>query len=944
MKRFLQFRKETEEFRPENRQSASPFTFSVLFLFGFLLLAHGASDPEMIELPLELASVDFNITDNSSSSEQRTIMGSVKADDGTPLPGASVLIKGTSIGTTTDLAGKFSLQAQTGEILVISYLGYKRQEIRVGNEDNLDVVLERSAVQGSGLSQIGSRTKPRSNVDRPVPIDVVSIHEIQQTSQPDLGQSLHYIIPSFSAVKFGINELAPLVDPATLRGLAPDQTLLLINGKRRHKVSFFSLNDGIGKGQLGNDINAIPQAAIQQVEILRDGAAAQYGSDAIAGVINMQLKKDNSGGSIRTFFGTTFSNPKFDDLSSNGANDGDAIYDSRRDDGETYSVEANFGLPWGEDGFINTTLSMFRANASDRSGIYTFDTYYTDEQLTAVGLTNDQLLDQRSINLDRAVLGTIENTNGGVFINAGKSIDEKWDFYAFGGLTLKEVVGGVFTRSPDRTSRNNINIFFDGYNPELPSRLTDYQLTVGFKGNLGKDWTLDFSGAHSGNTLNLYARNTLNPSLGDASPTRFYTGGLRIDQTVFNADFVKPLIWENTSLAVGVEQRYESYSQLQGEVESWVAGPLAVLGKDVGTSGREGFRPESEGQWERNNTGVYVEIESDITDVWLLGGALRYENYSDFGSDISYKLASRYKFTDKFSLRGSINRSFRAPALAQGNYSNFSQIAFDNAGNSIVTPFLPIRDNRIQQAFGITGLDQEKSIDIALGVTSQLSNKLSVTLDAYQIYLNDRILVAGFDATDFPVFNNSGYDEINIFTNALDTRTSGLDLIASYRDVIAENKNLNLSLAINLNETDVEGFNLPSGLQEGDISSRDIDYLTRGTPRSKIILAGDYRCGNFGILTRFTRFGEIYDPRAIFTNPQGIEQAQTFGAKLVTDLSLVAHVNENISVTASANNLFDVYPDMLINPQTRGEVIYSRRTNQFGTQGRFLSLALQYNW
>ena len=841
MNRFLQFRKETEEFRPENRQSALPFLFSLLFFLGLQLVVYGKEIHERIVMPMVNASLADNIAHATSLFEQRTITGSVKADDDTPLPGASVLIKGTSIGTTTDFDGNFSLQAQTGEILVVSYLGYKRKEIRIGNEDTINVVLERSILQGSGLTQIGSRTKARSNVDRPVPIDVVGIHEIQQTAQADLGQSLHYIIPSFSAVKFGINELAPLVDPATLRGLAPDQTLMLINGKRRHKVSFFSLNDGIGKGQLGNDVNAIPQGAIQQVEILRDGAAAQYGSDAIAGVINMQLKKENSGGSIRTYFGTTFSNPKFDDLSNNGANDGDAIYDSRRDDGETYGVEANFGLPWGEDGFINTTLSMFRANASDRSGTYTFDTYYTDEQLSAVGLTNDQLLAQRGIDLDRAVLGTIENTNGGIFINAGKSIGEKWDFYAFGGLSLKEIVGGVFTRSPDRTSRNNTNIFFDGYNPELPSRLTDYQLTAGFKGDLGNDWTLDFSGAYSGNALDLHARNTINPSLGDASPTRFYTGGLRIDQTVFNVDFVKPLIWENTSLAFGMEQRYESYSQLQGEVESWITGPLAVLGKDVGTSGREGFRPESEGQWERNNTGIYVEIESDITDVLLLGGAVRYENYSDFGSDVSFKLASRYKFAEKFSLRGSVNRSFRAPALAQGNYSNFSQIAFDNAGNSIVTPFLPTRDNRIRQAFGINGLEQEKSLDIAIGATSQLSDQLSVTLDAYQINLNDRILVAGFNAMDFPVFDNSGYDEINIFTNALDTRTRGLDLIASYRHVIAENKKLNLSLAINLNETNVEGFNLPSGLQESDISSRDIDYLTRGTPRSKVILTGDYR-------------------------------------------------------------------------------------------------------
>lgn len=876
---------------------------------------------------------------------QRTISGTVTDEGGQPLPGASVIIKGTTTGTTTNFDGLYKIDADTGDVLIISYIGYTNTEVTVGAVDTIDVKLESSGLELQEVSLIGSRTKPRTNVDAPVPIDVISIAELQQTAQIDVGQSLQFSVPSFNAVKFGINDLAPLVDPASLRGLAPDQTLLLVNGKRRHKVSFFSLNDGIGKGQLGNDINAIPSGAIKQVEVLRDGAAAQYGSDAIAGVVNMQLKNNSSGGSIRTYYGTAFSNPTYDDMGDNANLDGENIYDSRQDDGETFSTEINFGLPWGEDGFISTTLNIFNQDFSDRSGLYQHSSgYYTDEQLAVAGLTNDQLLAQRGINLDRAILGTAKNTNGGVFINAGKSINENWDFYAFGGLTFKEIVGGVFTRSPNRTSRSNTNIFFDGYNPEVPSNLTDFHLTAGFKGDLGKDWNFDFSGGYSGNILNLFARNTINPSLGDDSPTQFFTGGLGVTQTLFNVDFTKPL-GENTTLALGAETRFETFEQIQGDVESWIAGPLALLdGKDVGSSGREGFRPESDGKWERSNTGIYAEIESDISESFLVGGAIRFENYSDFGSDFSYKVASRYKFSDAFSLRGSFNRSFRAPALAQDNYSNFSQIAFDNDGNSVVTPFLPTRDSRVRSAFGIDGLEQETSNDLALGITSQLGQKLSMTLDVYQINLKDRILVAGFEASKFPVFNNSGFDEINIFTNALDTKTTGLDFVASYKDRISENQSFSLSFAANLNETKVEGFNLPSGLEEGDISSRDIDYLTRGTPQSKMILTGDYKIDVIGFLVRFTRFGEVFDPRATFDDANGEEQAQTFSAKVLTDFSITGHISKQITLTASANNLFDVYPDMLINPQTRNEVIYSRRTNQFGTIGRFLSLSLQYKW
>ncbi len=880
---------------------------------------------------------------------QKTISGQVTDSEGEPIVGASVIVKGTTIGTLTDFNGNYSLQVpDDAATLLFSYIGYQGQEIQIaGSGDKIDVTLKLGLALES-VTVLGSRGKPRTNVDRPVPIDVISSSELDATGQQDIGQALHYSAPSFNAVKFGINDLAPLIDPASLRGLAPDQTLLLVNGKRRHKVSFFSLNHGVGKGQLGNDINAIPSAAIKQVEILRDGAAAQYGSDAIAGVMNMQLKNNRSGGSVRTYTGVGYSKPKYDDRGSNADLDGENIYgDDPLTDGDTFATSVNFGLPWGDDGFINTTLHFHHNEPYDRSGTYTHSAgwYPDDPNLTdAENQAEDERLRRiNGIDLDRAVLGAAENTNGGVFINAGKPLSETWNYYAFGGFTSKTIVGGIFSRAAARTDRNALDLFPNGFNPETPSVLTDWQVVSGAKGEMGGDWNMDLSLGYSGNNLDLYNRNTVNPSLGSASPSEFYTGSLNVTQTLINADLSKS--FGNTSLAFGTEIRFESFQQSQGQVESWTAGPLATQGKDVGSTGREGYSDRTDGEWARSNTGIYAEIESDITDAFLLGGAVRYENYSDFGGDFSFKAVTRYKLSDKFAIRGSVNRSFRAPSLAQFHYSNFAQIAFDDDGNSVVTPFLPIRDVLVQEAFGITELNPETSFDIALGATSKVNENLSITVDVYQITIDDRIVVSGgIPADDFSQFAGAGYDEINIFTNAVNTTTQGLDFVANYKNSLSDNSRLGLTLAANFNKTEVDEFNVPAvfaGREDDIVDDRDIVFLTNGIPNQKIIFSADYKVGKFSTLLRATNFGEVQDSREVDPDTSA---PQVFPSRTVIDLSLTGHVSPQFSITVGANNLFDTYPDMLISPNVRGEVVYSRRTNQFGTQGRFLNLSLNYNW
>jgi iron complex outermembrane recepter protein len=878
--------------------------------------------------------------------------GKVSDESGAPLVGASIIEKGTSNGTITDNEGAFSFNVNDGAILAISYTGYVSQEVAAGT--NLSIVLK-EGVDISTLTVLGSRGKPRTDADRPVPIDIISAKELSATGQQDIGQSLHYTAPSFSAVKFGINDLAPLVDPASLRGLSPDQTLVLVNGKRRHKVAFFSNNSGVGKGQLANDINAIPSAAVKRVEILRDGAAAQYGSDAIAGVMNMQLNDSRTGGSVRTYTGVTLTAPKFDEFTNKGTV-GENIYgDGFVSDGATFSTGVNFGMPWGDKGFVNTTLTYAHSEPTDRSGTYSHSAgWYTPAQIAAAGFTTDaELIAARGLNMDRAILGTAENTNMGIFVNAGNQMNENWDFYMFGGITQKEVIGGVFSRSPTYTARAVTQLLPNGYNPEVPSELTDWQISTGVKGTFGDDWKADFSVGYSGNNVDLYARNTVNPSMGVLSPTQFYTGSLNVTQTVINADINKT--FDKTTVAFGVEQRFESFQQSQGQIESYFPGvdatkpvydstgaQIGVVGfKDVGASGREGFTDRSAGEWYRNNTGIYLEVESDITDAFLLAGAVRYENYSDFGGDFSYKLASRYKVTDKIGLRGSINRSFRAPGLAQYQYSNFAQIQFDINGNSIFNPILPLRDQLVQQAFGFSNLNPETSFDIALGVTAQLSTNFTATIDAYQISIDDRIVaLGGIDPDDFSQFNGAGYNGITIFTNALDTKTQGLDIVLNYNKAFTETSKLGVTVAANFNKTTDEGVNLPAALAAYSVDNNDLIYLLKGSPTRKIIGSVNYQMGTISVLLRATNFGEVTEPE--IKDADG--NPQVMGAKTVVDLALTGNISEKFSITLGANNLFDVYPDMLSAAQVRNEVIYSRRVNQFGTMGRFINLSLDYNF
>lgn len=865
-----------------------------------------------------------------------------------PIVGANIVIKGTQKGTVTDADGKFSLEANAGDILVVSYVGYVAKEFKVGGDAAIVISLDESPALLSEAVVVGSRfTKARTDVDRPVPIDVINLKDIQSTGQPDLGQAIHYSAPSFNAMKFGINDAAPFVDPVTLRGMGPDQVLVLVNNKRRHKVSFLSINDGIGKGQAGTDINVVPALSLKRVEVLRDGAAAQYGSDAIAGVINMQLNNASSGGAVSAYYGQGYSKPNLDVKNIKAP--------VLIKDGQTYNLAANVGLKLGAKGFLNSTLSYSHTDGYDRSGSFSNPNASSASTnfYSRVQATEDSLLKANNINLNRAFLGSAENTTYGIFINAGVPINDKWDFYTFGGYTKKHVVTGVFTRAPSNTRRNALTIFPNGYNPIAPADLNDFSLTAGAKGSFGKDWNLDFSLGQGSNKVDWHAENTVNPSLGAASPTKFYIGQTKVAQTLVNADIAKTFnsgSYPNFSLGMGAEFRAETFQQKAGDKASYEAGPLKTT-KDVGSSGREGFSDKTAGKWNRTNVGVYVEGESDITEKFLVGAAARFENYSDFGSDISAKFNTRYKFADAFAVRGSVSRGFRAPSITQSRYSNYINISFDNAGNSILNPIIPAESN-LAASLGLgleNGLKKETSFDISGGITAKISEDFLFTADYYQIKVKDRIqLSGGIDVSKNTTFTSAGFTQTaNVFVNAFNTTTNGLELVAAYNKKIGADSKLGINLAFSSMNTEAD----TASIKRTNTGARVVDeaavvYITDGQPRNKLLATFTYDFKKIGLLFRASRFGEVLDPLATLAavdSKTGLKY-QTFAAKTLLDVALTFRPTEKLGISIGVNNLTDVYPDLLVSPQTTSEVIYSRRTNQFGTQGRFINASVNYRF
>ena len=906
-----------------------------------LNLSYKATEETIIVLNIKDQTTSEDSSDQATESgnnaannkpDEITIQGRVvNQSNGEPLSGVSISIKGSNIGTTTDSVGFFNIKVpEPRTTLIISSVGFEKLELTAESiSANTNILLKPAFGNMSDVVVIGSRSsKPRTDVSRPVPVDVMSAKDLQATGQIDLGQMLQFTSPSFNSAKTGINGVANFADPATLRGLSPDQSLVLVNGKRRHQFSAINNNVTIGKGTVVTDLNSIPSLAIDRLEIMRDGAAAQYGSDAIAGIVNLALKKTVNSGFVKIQYGA-----------------------HKEGDGANFLAALNYGFKLGkEKSYFNFTLHYQNAKGTDRSDPFTGKIYRnTQAQEDSVRAARKAWPLTGPFKVSK--YGSNENTAYQAFINTGYPLNNKWSLYAFGGVSKKNIIAHGFFRNAIPTDANsNPAIFPDGYAPVLPGKTLDYSVVTGINKTVTAGWNMDFSTGYGFNYLDLFAKNTTNPSMGSASPTNFYVGRSSFGQSTTELNFSKNYegLWgtDAFNLAFGTQFRIDNFKLGAGDSASYIAGPLATSnGKAPGSSGRPGIAKTDETNESRTNIGVYADVETDITKNFLVAAALRYENYSDFGSNISGKLATRLNFSKSIAIRGSVNKGFRAPSLQQIFNSQTTSTA--QAGQIRQTKQLPSNDARLQK-IGIGNPKAETSWNYNVGITAKAGNGFLFTIDAYQIDIADRIIISEQLVVGpaipalVPLF--PGIREITFFTNHINTKTRGIDLVTIFRHNFKSNNNITASVAFTFNKTEISKIKVtPAELSAGApnpsaikiIDTISIALIESAQPGNKVLVSVAYQLGKLNISTKATYFGEV----EAWEKPAGLaHRSQTFSGKTLIDASLTYTINNKFSVTVGGNNLTDTYPDKVFSnyaSYSSGQIPYTRNANQFGFNGAY---------
>ncbi len=794
------------------------------------------------------------------------VQGVVLSEEGKPLIGATVTEKGRNNGAITNEKGYYEFGViDINGALIASYVGHNSEEQLINAQSTHHFKLFEVTML-TQVTVVGSRSLNRSATDTPAPVDIINVGEVtSKQGQLDLNQLLQFVAPSFNSNRQTGSDGSDHVDAASLRGLGPDQTLVLINGKRRHQSALVNLFGTRGRGNTGTDLNAIPAAAIKRIEILRDGAAAQYGSDAIAGVINIVLKDDVN---------------KLTANASTGVYSAKYRFDNKPFDGLNYNANLNYGITVLQKGFVNMTA----------------DFNFRDHTNRANSITD-------SADLQRRQFGDPRIQNGSLYFNSSFPITENLEIYSFGGINRRKGDAYAWTRFTE-DDRNIKSVYPNGFDPLISSTIDDRAGTVGLKTSW-RDWHIDLSNTYGFNKFHFYVENSLNRSLGERSQTDFENGGFQLGQNVTNLNFTKSYkkILEGLNFAFGAEYRNERYKIFAGERASYYNyDPLQASG----SQGFPGFGPADVTDKRRYNLGAYIDVETDVTQSLLVDIAARYENYSDFGSTINGKLGVRYKINSELSLRATASNGFRAPSLAQ-RYFNSTFTNFVNG--KAVDVILANNNSEVATELGIPKLRQETATNASIGFTYAPHANFSVTVDGYFVNVKDRVVLTGqFKNTDSEIgqlLTALKVGQAQFFTNALSsTTTSGIDAIVIHQAVLGVGT-LTTSIAANFNSMDLGAINtapLLEGKEETYFDKRERYFVLASAPPSKINFTLDYAVERWSAMLRFVRFGKIQ----LANWDEGID---TYSAKIQSDLTLSYKLNNEISLAIGGTNILNVYPD-----------------------------------
>ena len=851
-----------------------------------------------------------------------TIKGNVKDVNGNAMGSASVSLEGQRGGTLTDAAGNYLLKVKPGTYtLVITYVGANPQKFQVTIAAGQIIEQNANISVASDLTDVvvvGSRSRiSRSKLNTVVPVDVINAREVKQFAQADISQLLTYVAPSFQSARQTISDGTDHIDPAGLRGLGPDQTLVLINGKRRHNTALVNINGTIGRGSVGTDMNTIPASAIERIEVLRDGAAAQYGSDAIAGVINIVLKKNYKGLNISGMAGQNFTNMPY----AGGV---------KIEDGLNRQLDFSGGWGWKNGAYINVSGQWLQRENTNRSGFDNIPLIYLGNggglpgtAAVPSGVTaNDYYrwlidldkttINQRSYSRRNIVAGNSSNVNTSIFLNGGVPVTKNINFYVTTGYSQRNGDASGFSRNPNSWSQqpvlaNGQRFYYDGFLPQIHTRIIDYSIIAGLNIKAG-EWDLDISNTRGENTIRYDIRNSGNSSLPASNnvQTEFYAGTLGFFQSTVNLDLNRKVelgASRSLNIAFGGEYRYERFTIAEGEPNSFINGgrqfqpePIPpypntssffTFSPGTAVSGSQvfpGFQPADAVNANRNIYAFYSDLEFR-TRKFVLGGALRYETYDELQfnfENLSGKLASRFEITNKLAIRASVSTGFRAPSLHQRYFQNTSTQFVAGLPSQALTAnnYNPI----VRNAFGIQSLAPEKSKSVTAGVVGNISSNTSFTVDAYFIRIDDRIVLSSqFNRTNplvSTILTSNGVDPtinaLQFWTNAVNTETKGIDVVVTQRFRLG-NGNATLSLAGNYNNNSVVGpiqtnsviDNSANNPSIGDPSKNPVNDLKTALfdrqqrsrielaqPKSKINITFSYDLRKYNVLLRTVRFGE----------------------------------------------------------------------------------------